>query len=200
MDLEINEETISNIITSSQIFQIKQQVLAYKNIIKGLPIPKEIEKNMVQISKDQWENEKEKLFQRSVKFYKEKIEKNNDLMELLNNKLEKRIDEKVDSYVDTHFNGNNNEIIHKNIEKRIAQIENILKMRILDEESRLKFVSELNFLKYKDIYVKLKEDVLGKINKEEDLPFKLYEKSFFSLSKYKRERSQKRPDVFSYFL
>ena len=75
MDIELNEENCSNIISSSQIFQIRQQILAYKHIIKGLPIPKEVEKNLVQINKEQWEVEKDKIFQKSVKFYKEKIEK-----------------------------------------------------------------------------------------------------------------------------
>ena len=82
-----------------------------------MPIPKEIEKTLVQISKEQWEIEKEKNFQRSLKFYKKKIENNNDLMELVNNKLSKKIEEKVDSFLESFFfnkGRGSEEILQKN--------------------------------------------------------------------------------------
>jgi len=202
MDSELNEETCSTIITSSQIFQIKQQISAYKHLIKGLPIPKEIEKNMVQISKEQWDLEKDKIFQRSVKFFKEKIEKNIDLTELFNNRLSKKIDERVDSFLESFYSKGrgSDDLLQKKLESRKEEIENILKMGILNEESTLKFEAELKFLQNKDIYLKVKDNVLSKINKEEELPFKLYEKSFFSLNQYKREKPQKRQEVFFFLL
>ena len=68
-------------------------------------------------------------------------------------------------------------------------------MGILDEESVQRLEGELTFLKNKEIYMKVKENILSKINKEEEMPFKLYEKSFFSLAQYKREKPQKRQEV-----
>ncbi len=197
MDLEINEENLTNILTSSQIFQIKQQILAYKHIIKGLPIPKEIEKNLLQISKEQWEIEKEKIHQRSIKFYKEKLEKNNELMELINNKFSKKVEEKVDFFIESYYsNGNNNELLQKNLEKRKKNLEEKLKIEAFTAESKKKLESDLKFLQNKDIYAKLKDNIHKKLKNEDDLPFKLYERNFFSLNKYRREKPQKKLEVF----
>ena len=195
MDIELNEENCSNIISSSQIFQIRQQILAYKHIIKGLPIPKEVEKNLVQINKEQWEVEKDKIFQKSVKFYKEKIEKTPELTDLFNNRLSKKIDEKFESFLEFSKGKGAQDVVQKKMETRIQEIENLLKMGILDEESVQRLEGELTFLKNKEIYMKVKENILSKINKEEEMPFKLYEKSFFSLAQYKREKPQKRQEV-----
>ena len=195
MDIELNEENCSNIISSSQIFQIRQQILAYKHIIKGLPIPKEVEKNLVQINKEQWEVEKDKIFQKSVKFYKEKIEKNPELTDLFNNRLSRKIDEKFESFFEFSKGKGAQDVVQKKMETRIAEIENLLKIGILNAESAQKLEGELRFLKNKEIYMKVKENILSKINKEEEMPFKLYEKSFFSLTQYKREKPQKRQEV-----
>lgn len=195
MDIE-NDESFSNIITTSQIFQIKQQILAYKYLVKGLPIPKEIEKNLTQINKEQWEQEREKVFQRTVKFYKEKIEKNSDFMDLLTGKLQKKIDDKFSNFLEVYNSKDNlNNLTQKNIETRINQIESLLKLNILEEKTKITLETELKFLKSNEIYMDLKETILSKINKEEDLPFKLYEKTFFSLDKYRRERPQKKTEV-----
>ena len=196
MDLEINEENLANILTSSQIFQIKQQILAYKHIIKGLPIPKEIEKNLLQISKEQWETEKEKIHQRSIKFYKDKLEKNNELMELINNRFSKKVEDKVDFFLESYYSkGNANELLQRNLDKRMKNLEERLKIESFTEESKKKLEYELKFLQNKDIYAQVKDNILKKINKEEELPFKLYEKNFFSLNKYRREKPQKKQEV-----
>lgn len=195
MDLE-NNENLSNVITSSQIFQIKQQIQAYKHLIKGLPIPKEIEKNLIQINKEQWEQEKDKALQRTVKFYKEKIEKNTELIDLLNGKLSKNVDDRFDSFFESYNSKENyNKITQNNIEKRVKTIENLLKLNIMGENTKKKLESELQFLKCKETYINTKEAIFSQINKEEDLPFKLYERTFFSLDKYKQERPQKKNEV-----
>lgn len=197
MELEINEETLSQIISSSQIFQIKQQILAYQYIIKGQPIPKEIEKNLVQISKEQWEAEKEKIFHKNLKFFKDKVEKNNGLIDLFQNKLPKIIDEKIDCFFESHYAKEyDNELIRKKIKKRKEIIEKNISLNVLEEDTEKRLKSELIFLDSKDIYFKIKEDVTCKINKEEEMPFKLYEKTFFCLNRYKREKPKKKLEVF----
>ena len=70
----------------SQIFQIRQQILAYKMLIRNMNIPRDMEKNLNSISKEQWEVEKERLFQRTLRHYNEKIEKDDELKKLIQQK------------------------------------------------------------------------------------------------------------------
>lgn len=39
-------------------------------------LPRELEKNIYNLSKDQWEMESDRILQKSLKFYNEKVEKN----------------------------------------------------------------------------------------------------------------------------
>ena len=47
MDLETND-----LITDKQAFQIKQQLLAYKHLIRNMNIPTDLEKDIFNLSKE----------------------------------------------------------------------------------------------------------------------------------------------------
>ncbi len=55
-----------------------------------MPIPRELEKNIFNITKEQWDVESERIINKSQKFYNEKIEKNEELKRLINEKINKR--------------------------------------------------------------------------------------------------------------
>ena len=44
-----------------------------------MPIPRDIERNLCSLSNDQWAIEKNRICNRSIRFYKEKIEKKDNL-------------------------------------------------------------------------------------------------------------------------
>ena len=49
-------------------------------------ISRDMEKNLYTLSKEQWEIEKERLFQRTLRHYNEKIEKDDELKKLIQQK------------------------------------------------------------------------------------------------------------------
>ena len=77
--------------SEQQVFQLRQQIMAYKYLIRNIPIPQELEKNLSDnLSTEQWEIEKEKIFNRSLKFFQDKVEKNEDIKKLINDNLNKQ--------------------------------------------------------------------------------------------------------------
>lgn len=58
-----------------------------------MPIPRDVEKNLTNLTKEQWEIESERIMSRSLRFYSEKIEKNDELKKLINEKMNKKLNE-----------------------------------------------------------------------------------------------------------
>lgn len=52
-------------------------------------IPRDLEKDLFNLTREQWEIEAERIMNRSLHFYNEKIEKNEDLKKLINDKIKK---------------------------------------------------------------------------------------------------------------
>lgn len=50
-------------------------------------LPRDLEKDLFNLSKEQWEIESERIMNRSLHFYNEKIEKNSELKKLINEKV-----------------------------------------------------------------------------------------------------------------
>lgn len=198
--MEINEENLKDSISSSQIFQIRQQILAYKYVIKNLPIPKDIEKNLVQLNKDQWEIEKERILQRAIKFHKEKIEKNQEINEFLQFDLQKKVDENIEEY--ESFLTSKNEHINylknfqfEKFQKRLNYLSDLTNNSYFSEHTKNKNNNELKFLKIFELYSRTKENILSKIDKETEIPFKLFERIPFDSEFYSREKPSKKNEV-----
>src|SRR5688572_7788956 len=83
MKEELTPENFQNVMSESQVFQVQQQILAYKMMIRGMNVPRDLEKNLFTLSKEQWDVEKDRLAQRSIKYYNENLEKNDELKKLL---------------------------------------------------------------------------------------------------------------------
>jgi ATP-dependent helicase STH1/SNF2 len=62
-----------------------------------MPIPRDVEKNLTNLTKEQWEIESERIMSRSLRFYSEKIEKNEELKKLINEKMNKKLNETKES-------------------------------------------------------------------------------------------------------
>lgn len=59
-------------------------------MVKNVPLPREIEKNIFGLTKEQWEIESERLLNRSLRYYNERIDKNDELKRLITDKIKKR--------------------------------------------------------------------------------------------------------------
>lgn len=200
MDIEINEENIRDIISSSQIFIIRQQILAYKHVIKNLPIPKDIEKNIVQMSKEQWEIEKEKVLQRTIKFHKDKIEKNPEIISFLETDLQKNVDDKLDEFNNLMKSKSEKYNFLKNFqsneyENRLSLVSDLLEKNVIDDDFNLKLDNEKKFLSNYDFYSDTKEKILSLIDKDNEIPFKIWERVTFNLDFYKREKPSKKSEA-----
>lgn len=201
MDIELTDETIRDTISTSQIFQIRQQILAYKHIIKNQPIPKDIEKNLVQLTKEQWEIEKERLVSRARKYYKEKIEKKPDFINYLHDEPYKHVESNFERLLNTiNVENEDNQGISSlkssNFEKYgaiLSSYENIMSQKeFLTEEATKKIEVKINMLKNLDFYNDLKREIIERVKKEEELPFKLFERIHLNLEFYKREKPSKK--------
>lgn len=201
MDIELTDENIRDIISTSQIFQIRQQILAYKHIIKNQPIPKDIEKNLVQLTKEQWEIEKERLTSRAKKYYKEKIEKKSEFLNFLHADPKKNVESSFERLVHAAQNENENSQVFSSLKNSnfdkcnaiLSSYENILSQKeFLTKESAKKLEVKINMLKNLGFYHDLKRDIMERVKKEEELPFKLFERIHLNLEFYKREKPSKK--------
>jgi len=130
---------------------------------------------------------------RSLRFYTEKIEKNEELKRLINEKINKRnTDQKnhFQQYNDSYF-------IDKKtyfVEKRKNEILSLVNSDLLTHETRLRLLCEQKMLGLTEIYQKMKERVLKipkdlSINENQN---NLLENHFLDRTIYKRERPQKK--------
>ena len=84
---------LSSEIEEKQMMQLRAQIMAYKHLIRNIPLPPEIERTILQPSRDQWELERERMFCNSLKFYSEKVEKQDEFKALLRERMTKRSSE-----------------------------------------------------------------------------------------------------------
>ena len=43
-----------NCLSEKQLFQLRQQILAYKYLIRNMQVPEEVEENVLSLSEEQW--------------------------------------------------------------------------------------------------------------------------------------------------
>jgi len=59
-------------------------------MVRNSALPRDIEKNINCLTKEQWDIESERILSRSLRFYNERIDKNEELKRLINDKIKKR--------------------------------------------------------------------------------------------------------------
>mgnify|MGYP000886441974 FL=1 len=207
------QEPVSEAISESQKFQVQQQILAYKHLIRKLALPESVEKNVFSLSQDQWEIEKSRLMQRSQKFYNEKVEKDQELKKLISQKLNnasRRTGQQSGSNAaggnasgeqggasgqsqqgQTDFlNEQSVRWIEKNsyfVEKRKQDINILLSNNSLPEDCKLQLNCEMKFLENLSTYAKLKDAVMQDY-RTNDSNLRVLEKNYLDRSHFKREK------------
>ena len=183
------EEELSDTLTDRQIYQVRQQILAYKYLIRNLSIAPDVERNLLSLSKEQWEIEKERVFTRSLRFYNDKVEKNEELKRLIQDKLVRRNGEgelaeqaqlQVEKTLFKYF-----------IDKRKNEIMRLLEQEHLPDEVKVKLQCELRFLGLRDFYMALKDRVLGTAHKK-TRNYRIIEKQMLDRKYFKREKPHAR--------
>ena len=158
-----------------------------------MPIPKEIEKNLGHLTKEQWEIEKERIFQKGLRFYNEKVEKNDDLKKLIGEKINPKkltIPTLGENGQQNQFNEQTLKYFEKNqyfLDKRKEEIKLLLNSGYLTEDAKMRLMCELKFLEIKDVYVNTRENILNGLRRGK-LPNRVFEKLFLDRSFYKREK------------
>ena len=76
-----------------QVLQLRYQALAYKYLLRNMAIPPHIERSILSVTKEQWESERERLFQNSLKYYQAKIEKNDDFKQMIRDRFHRKTNE-----------------------------------------------------------------------------------------------------------
>jgi len=59
-------------------------------MVRNVALPRDIEKNINCLTKEQWDIESERILSRSIRYYNERIDKNEELKKLINDKIKKR--------------------------------------------------------------------------------------------------------------
>ena len=84
------------------IYQLRSQILAYKHLVRNLPIPTAL--TVPTVHSNIWMNEREKLAQKAVTFYRDKIEKDAEMKNMITGNIkvpreESAQDEEISRYI-----------------------------------------------------------------------------------------------------
>jgi len=190
----MTSENLQDVVNEAQVFQIQQQILAYKTLIRSTNIPKDVEKNIFALSKDQWEVEKERLLQRTIKYYHEKVEKNDELKKLISRYNDKKPtqnnmneelsapsqDQEKDGADDKEDEGN------YLINQRKKEIKHFMSSGCLTSTAKSKLNTEAKFLETVPFYYELRDTIMRKLMEND--PSKTLERSLLERRKFTRER------------
>lgn len=188
----------------SQVFQVQQQILGYKMLIRNMNIPKDVEKNMFTLTKDQWEVEKERLVQRSLKYYNEGVEKNEELKKLLSRYNSKKqapqqppqpIGDGAQNQqqFEIHNDPAATQYVEKNtyfVDRRKKEIKDLIASGYLTEDAKIKLQIELKFLDNLSNYNKLKHNIFKVFIKNR--PNRVFEKVFLDRKFFTREKPSRK--------
>ncbi len=168
-------------LSASHLYQLRAQVLSYKHLIRNLS-PAE---TGMRLDQSQWNAEKERLAQRCLAFFRDRLDKDQELAAILARRTkreelgeERYFMERVDYYIG----------------KRRQEIMNLLSSDMLSREAHLRLTSELKFLSLKDFYFKLKDKLLENVYRERRNS-RVFEKQLLDRSFFLRERVRRRENV-----
>ena len=113
--------------SEKQYNQLKNQIIAYKFLIRNLNVPNEIINNIRNFSLDEWEEARERKIEKVQKIYKEKFENQDFTMKELGNYFKQRYKEEGKNILNPERNLKNE--LEYNIESELKKInkENISK-------------------------------------------------------------------------
>lgn len=152
-------------------------MLAYKYLVRHMPIPREIEKNLFNLSKEQWEIERERIVNKSLQFYNDRVDKNDQLKKIISEKLTKKTLEPNAQ----HLNESTIQaFIEKKdyyVQKRKEEINFFLSKSAdaLNPNTKQKLLCELKMLGLIELYNKTRDTIIKGIEKSQLQP-RIYNK------------------------
>lgn len=172
-------------INEAQVNQLKNQVLAYKYLIRNQNIPKETESAMFSMEPDQWLEEKKKLEQESLKEFKEKKGKYESVKNLFVKRLREHR-EPIDLPSCQRIM----------IESRKETLKKLLEEPYeLTHPERVQLQIERKTLELKDTLQQIKEEIFGNLSSiYTKYPKRTFEKAYLERSFFKREKPKNKSE------
>jgi len=176
--------------------QLQQQILCYKNLVRNISLPKNLEANVLELTSDQWEEVRDKLYEKSIRNYYDKPEKYEELKKLISHYNQNKkptasqsaaeggqpeIDPNAAEYV---------ERISYFLERRKFELNKLISSGALPDEARLRAAIEAKFLDSLPIFEKVKEGILKGLLRSK--PKRNFEKTYLDRKYFTRERPAKK--------
>ena len=120
--------------SEKQYNQLKNQIIAYKFLIRNLNVPNEIINNIRNFSLDEWEEARERKIEKVQKIYKEKFENQDFTMKELGNYFKQRYKEEGKNILNPERNLKNE--LEYNIESEIENRKNKINSYIKNIEKK----------------------------------------------------------------
>ena len=150
--------------SEKQYNQLKNQIIAYKFLIRNLNVPNEIINNIRNFSLDEWEEARERKIEKVQKIYKEKFENQDFTMKELGNYFKQRYKEEGKNILNPERNLKNE--LEYNIESEIENRKNKINSYIKNIEkkysnnnSEQSNTDNSDFLKNSQLIKNLKEEL-----------------------------------------
>jgi len=186
-------------LTEDQTDQLQNHILTYKMLTRNMMLPKDLERNNTELSQPQWEVERERIFEKSIRKYYDKPEKHEELKKLISHYNQNKkpaptqtpdgtqppsqfeVDPKAEEYIErnSYF-----------IERRKHDLSRLMMNGYLSDEARLRVTIEAKFLDSLAFYDKLKDSILRNVLRSK--PKRTFEKSFLDRKFFTRERPSKK--------
>jgi ATP-dependent helicase STH1/SNF2 len=196
---QMNIEEQNTMLTEEQSGQLQNQILTYKMMTRNMMLPRDLEKQNLELSQAQWEVERERIFEKSVRKYHDKPEKHEELKKLISHFNQNKkpapaqtpdgtqppnqfeVDPKAEEYIErnSYF-----------IERRKNDLSRLMGNGYLSDEARLRVTIEAKFLDSLAFYDKLKDSILRNVLRSK--PKRTFEKSFLDRKFFTRERPSKK--------
>lgn len=120
-----------------------------------------------------------------MRYYNEKIEKNDELKKLINDKINKRNQEGqiMDEQAQNYFTDKKTYFLNK----RKQDVQNLLNTDIIANDAKIKLQCELKMLNLIEFYEKLKDKLFKNMQKQQE-PNRIFEMQLLDRNFYKREK------------
>jgi len=204
--------------TESQYNQLKNQIIAYKYLVKNISPPSKVIENIQTYESEDWENTKKKMISKLQENYEKKFDNHDLNMKELAMYFKKRNKEQENVpklFVERNYTEEIDYNIDYEVESRKTQIFNFLKVNDsskIDPQLMKSLELELKILKLNALQRKVRGEVMSSFLKENDKQNTIYysdivfQKTLLDRKYYKRQnalankKDQKMTDRFEHQL
>ena len=169
-------------------------------LVRNISLPKNLEANSLELTPEQWNQAKEKIFEKSIRSYYEKPEKIDELKKIVShfnqNKKPSASQTPTDGsqpQKEFEIDPNAAEYIDRNayfVERRKFELNKLMNSGSLPDEARLRVAVEAKFLDSLPFFEKMKDNILRGMLRSK--PKRTFEKQFLDRKYFSRERPSKK--------